>query len=309
MIYLYRREASQSAREVVNVLGGDLGMAARRARRFPHPIARRNPRPGDVVVAWGEAYQPPQAGIRVLNGRPIRNKFEDAQVLAAAGIPTIEVSRTRPVQAAPPPPPDLITPAQARLDEAKTALIRAVNMDQFDNVAGIVAHWGTARAGLHAARTAPPPVAPRQPHVDWVGRMNAHIGGNDLLTPPQRPDFYVKKENLVREYRVHSFRGQSIRAGIKVHRDDFPNPHPWVRSWDGGWRISYTDGAVRQAHRDLAHRAVQSLGLDFGAVDIGEKADGTLMILEVNRAPGAEGGTPLKYAEAIQRYLRGGDQT
>lgn len=302
MIYLYRRAASQSAREVVNTLEGQMGMAARRVRRWP-PV--RPTRPGDVLVCWGEAVPAPPNGMRVLNGAVIRNKYDDAMRLREAGVPTIEVSRTRPTQPPLPPPVDLVGPAEGRVREVKAELIRALNQDDTTLAerlwGGLNARW----ADLNRARHTIPPPQPARPVVEWVGRMNAHIGGNDLLHPPARPDFYVKKENVVREFRVHSFRGQSIRGGIKIHREGFQNPHAWVRSWDGGWRISYADGALRQAQRDLAHRGVQALGLDFGAVDIGEKADGTYFILEVNRAPGAEGGTPMKYAEAIQRYLRG----
>lgn len=302
MIYLYRRMASQSAREVVNTLEGEMGMAARRVRRWPPARPIRN---GDVLVSWGEAVPGQQAGLRVLNGAPIRNKYDDAIRLRDAGIATIEVSRTRPIQPPLPPPVDLVTPALARVQEVKAEFIRAINQDDTTLSerlwGGLNARW----ADLNRARHTIPPPQVRPPLAEWVGRMNAHIGGDDLLNPPARPDFYVKKENLVNEYRVHSFRGQSIRAGVKVHREEVPNPHGWVRSWDGGWRISYADGAVRQAQRDIAHRAVAALGLDFGAVDIGERADHTLMVLEVNRAPGAEGGTPMKYAEAISRYLRG----
>lgn len=144
----------------------------------------------------------------------------------------------------------------------------------------------------------------------WVGRTADHTGGLDLLRPPQVPDYYVRRENLVKEVRVHSFKGKSIRAGVKAVREgyqapngtalDVKNAHPWIRSWDGGWRISYSGEGIKNKHRDLAHAAVAALGLDFGAVDIGERSDGTLVVLEVNRAPGLEGGTIEAYAKAIR---------
>jgi glutathione synthase/RimK-type ligase-like ATP-grasp enzyme len=65
--------------------------------------------------------------------------------------------------------------------------------------------------------------------------------------------------------------------------------------------ISYE--GVSPAHRNLAKKAVESLGLTFGAVDIGRKADNSLIVLEVNRAPGLEGNTINAYANAIVRYL------
>lgn len=79
----------------------------------------------------------------------------------------------------------------------------------------------------------------------------------------------------------------------------------WIRSWDSGWRMVWQEGAVKQRHRDIAHQAVSALGLDFGAVDIGELADGTLLVLEVNRAPGIEGSTLEAYANAIEAWASG----
>jgi glutathione synthase/RimK-type ligase-like ATP-grasp enzyme len=134
------------------------------------------------------------------------------------------------------------------------------------------------------------------------------VGGNDLLRfeEAQRMgysiniDYWVKREHLTEEYRVHVFDGASIRAGVKIPRAGV-SPHEWIRSWDGGWMISYE--GVSNAHRNLAKKAVESLGLIFGAVDIGRKADGSLIVLEVNRAPGLEGNTINAYANAIVRYL------
>lgn len=139
----------------------------------------------------------------------------------------------------------------------------------------------------------------------WIPRSNSHQGGNDLRRPPTSPDFWVLREAIVREFRVHSFLGRAIRSVVKVPRENFRNPSDWIRSWDSGWRMIWQDGAVRQRHRDIAHQAVSALGLDFGAVDIGELADGTLIVLEVNRAPGIEGSTLEAYANAIEGWASG----
>lgn len=143
----------------------------------------------------------------------------------------------------------------------------------------------------------------------FVGRLNDHEGGNDLLRPPTSPDFWVRMEPIVKEYRIHSFCGKSIRAGVKVHRDGFPNPNPKIRSFDAGWKIMYDGFDSTSKMRGLAHKAVKVLGLDFGAVDIGEKADGSLMVLEVNRAPGIEGGSIAAYVRNIKGWIDQGGLT
>jgi hypothetical protein len=157
------------------------------------------------------------------------------------------------------------------------------------------------------------PAVAAQANGEWVGRTNNHTGGADLLTPTTAPDYFVKKETFVNEYRIHSFLGRSIRGGRKGLRDGFSldgangtrRASNWVRSWDGGWKINYDGETVKQKHRDIAHDAVRALGLDFGAVDIGERQDGSLVVLEVNRAPGLEGGTITVYSNAVTNWANG----
>jgi hypothetical protein len=137
------------------------------------------------------------------------------------------------------------------------------------------------------------------PGAGRIGRRHGHVGGNDLLTVQPRYDYWTQKLNLVQEVRVHVFNGVSIRAGVKVPRIGM-TPHPWVRSYDGGWMIQYGHPNVRQVHRDVAKNAIKALDLDFGAVDIGVTDAGRIAVLEVNLAPGIEGGT----VEAYARHIR-----
>lgn len=153
----------------------------------------------------------------------------------------------------------------------------------------------------------------------WVPRSRHHQGGADLLGLDDHAHYWVVKENFTREFRIHSFDGSSIRAGVKVPREGFvsvpegqawqPNSnmiHPWVRSFDGGWRIKYDGFQSTPKLRALAHGAVKALGLTFGAVDIAEVGDGLgLKVLEVNSAPGIEGGTLAAYVRKINSWLEG----
>src|SRR5687768_2896133 len=91
-IYVLRTQPSNSARALVEALGG------RRLRERSH----WRPTANDTVISWGESYT--GAG-RVLNGAPIRNKLQDALVLAREGVPTIQVSQTRPPEPVAPAPP------------------------------------------------------------------------------------------------------------------------------------------------------------------------------------------------------------
>lgn len=151
--------------------------------------------------------------------------------------------------------------------------------------------------------------------INALGRMNNHMGGNDLLEPSENPDYYSVKLDIVEEYRIHSFAGRSIRAGRKVlapnlaivSENEFEvgvNAHPWIRSYDGGWRIDYSGFKSTPKMRTLASNAVKALGLTFGAVDIAQLRSGALYVLECNRAPGIEGNTIDSYVRAINRWIK-----
>lgn len=291
-LYIYRREPSSGARDLAEALD------AHRYRAINRPIERKA-RAGDQIVCWGEAL-PNLAGVRILNGAAIRNKFTDAEVLRAAGVPTITVSGSRPTdtvaETTPPPIWAEVVDAASALAELNFGRTRPIR----DGVTSLITKLSALNTEL--GRTLPP-------SATWLARTFNHVGGADLLSPPTVANYYSRKEEFAREYRIHSFLGKSIRAGIKAPRDGYGPTgialHPWIRSWDGGWRIKYDGVSSKRRHRELAHAAVAALGLQFGAVDIGEKADGSLIVLECNRAPGVENGTVESYAAAIQRWADG----
>lgn len=302
MIYVFRDQPSISAKLLAEAIDGI------RLRR-PENLTRRA-KERDKVVMWG-ACVPNTKGLQ-LNNIPLQNKYEDAIRLKTARIKTIEVAKTKPAPLPLTAPPDPLVPIW---DDAQDA---AEAFSQLALTRHVVAQTGVKElldklAKVKAGMLVPAPAAPPpQTQGEWLGRRFHHVGGNDLLRPPTTPDFYVRKEALVNEYRVHSFLGRSIRAGKKVARtpqSETPftgTPHAWVRSFDAGWQLSYADDAgIKQKHRDIAHAAVKALGLSFGAVDIGETAPGELIVLEVNRAPGVENGTVEAYARSIRRWATG----
>ena len=273
MVYVYRRKASESARDLAEAMT----VNCRRLTDLAKAHFGNGVRAGDTVICWGEQLAPIE-GVRILNGAVLTNKMQDAQRLRAAGVPTVEVSPIR--------PPDV--PANDSFDfrETNGRMTRA-------DVRALVTRLNTFLA------------TPVAVPITWLARRFNHQGGTDLLHPPAQPDYFSKRENLVTEYRIHLFNGKSLRAGTKVPRDA-GIPHDWIRSHDGGWKISYDGFASKKKQRAIAIAAVEALGLQFGAVHIGEKADGSLIVLEVNRAPGLEGNTTTAYAKAVQEWLAEG---
>jgi glutathione synthase/RimK-type ligase-like ATP-grasp enzyme len=97
------------------------------------------------------------------------------------------------------------------------------------------------------------------------------------------------------EYRVHIFKGRSIRISEKEFyiNEDGKRDYTTVRP----------TGRTRHV-REAAKKAVDALGLDFGAVDI-LATDDDCWVLEVNTAPGLGGSTPRVYVEAFRRWETG----
>lgn len=145
-------------------------------------------------------------------------------------------------------------------------------------------------------------VSPRPLDGLWLPRVANHVGGRDLLHPG-RADYFVRKEEIANEYRVHVFKHGddyvSIRTGRKAPMEGV-GAHEWIRSREGGWHLVYDGHGVKDVHRAPAKAAVKALGLDFAAVDVAERPDGSVFVLEVNRAPGLEAKTAEVYARHIE---------
>lgn len=109
-----------------------------------------------------------------------------------------------------------------------------------------------------------------------------------------------------REWRVHIFEGVITYVQKKIRRNgyrDDPNYREDIRNHHTGWVYSnaFSDTPNDQVLIQ-AHKAVQSLGLNFGAVDLISKGD-EAWVLEVNTAPGLTGTTLETYQHNFLQYV------
>lgn len=118
---------------------------------------------------------------------------------------------------------------------------------------------------------------------------------------------YTKMIRNSREYRVHVFQGNIIDVQQKKRRnresEDVERISGGIKNISNGWvfcRENLTE--YPQKMLDESIKAVNVLGLDFGAVDVLVK-NGEVSILEVNTAVGMEGTTLLKYVTEIKKLL------
>lgn len=123
---------------------------------------------------------------------------------------------------------------------------------------------------------------------------------NDLVRAPLYTQ-YIKKVN---EFRLHVFGDQVFFIQRKARKKEVPdNEVNWqVRNHANGFIFAHQGVDVPEGHKELAVKAVKSLGLDFGAVDLIETKKGEAFVLEVNTACGLEGTTLEKYCEQFQQF-------
>jgi glutathione synthase/RimK-type ligase-like ATP-grasp enzyme len=112
---------------------------------------------------------------------------------------------------------------------------------------------------------------------------------------------YTKKKD---EYRIHVFGGEVVFQQRKARKKEVPDDQVnWqVRNLAGGF-IFANDGIVApEVVQEAARMAVQALGLDFGAADVGFK-DGEAVVYEVNTACGLQGKNLESYVNKFREYL------
>lgn len=116
---------------------------------------------------------------------------------------------------------------------------------------------------------------------------------------------YIRKDS---EYRVHVAFGQPIFAQLKLRQREAEqtNDQKLIRNHDNGWVFGPRPlEEIPDDVKQQAVKAVESLGLDFGAVDlvVGKK-DKLAYVLEVNTAPGIESpGLKQAYAKTFTERL------
>lgn len=124
----------------------------------------------------------------------------------------------------------------------------------------------------------------------------------DLVKAPLYTVYIPKKH----EYRYHVFMGKVIDVQRKARNKDIPDDKvDWkVRNHDNGF-IFMREGVVAdEVASSEAIKAVECLGLDFGAVDlIFNEKQGKYYVLEVNSAPGLTGTTLENYTKAFKGVL------
>lgn len=124
---------------------------------------------------------------------------------------------------------------------------------------------------------------------------------DELIDAP----LYTVKTKHKDEYRVHVFKGEAIDIQQKRKSFGRSTTSSGIRNHTNGWVYTRDNCNPPSDLVNASIKAVELLGLDFGAVDIGHRLrDNKFFVFEVNTAPGIEGTTLQRYANAIKNYYR-----
>lgn len=139
-------------------------------------------------------------------------------------------------------------------------------------------------------------------------KLTGHSGeGIEIFTSGEGPGglvaapLYTKYTKKKDEYRIHVFQGEVIFQQRKARKKDVPDEEVnWqVRNLAGGFIFANDNIQAPRCVCEAAVMAVQALGLDFGAADVGF-SNNKASVYEVNTACGLMGKTLEAYAEAIR---------
>lgn len=166
------------------------------------------------------------------------------------------------------------------------------------------------------------PDMPCQLVRDWINsghkvycrtQLSGH-GGNDIIIASTLDEvveapLYTCGVRADKEYRVHVFRGEVIdyvKKGRSRDSDEDNRPSHLIRNYSQGWVFIRENIELPEVVIQESLKAVEALGLDFGAVDIAT-VKGTnntkAVVYEVNTACGIQGTTLTSYVSAIRRWL------
>lgn len=153
---------------------------------------------------------------------------------------------------------------------------------------------------------------------DWINNshtvycrrfLNSHSGNGiviaDRVDQLIKAPLYTVKTKHKDEYRVHVFKGEAIDIQQKRKSFGRSTTSSGIRNHTNGWVYTRDNCNPPSDLVNASIKAVELLGLDFGAVDIGHRLrDNKFFVFEVNTAPGIEGTTLQHYAKAIKNYYR-----
>jgi len=266
------------------------GLETKRVR----PDGRYRYRRGDVIINWGNSHAPewetPESASNTLNEPEAvlmaANKIETFNRLSAYDVPTLDFTTSQ-------------GEAQEWLSGGDTVYVRGV----------VNGHSGE---GIQVLKT-PESDTELEQIAQRLTNLNSRFSFIANMILDERQDLavpyaplYTKGKNNNGEYRVHVAFGEVIDYRKKSRRDGDPaqEGQSEIRTLGNGWVFRQSNLTRLERVEELAKRAIEALGLDFGAVDILKDENGDVFVVEVNTACAMDDETLDNYLTAFKKYAR-----
>jgi len=134
------------------------------------------------------------------------------------------------------------------------------------------------------------------------GNSGAGITLVDNLEDSIAAPLYTKYVKKRKEYRVHVFDGEIIDYSCKMLREGSEGNNFQIRNYENGWIFGRDGVELPEDVITQSLQAVEDLGLDFGAVDVGFRNE-EATVYEVNTSPGLQGATLESYLTAFRDVI------
>ena len=188
--------------------------------------------------------------------------------------------------------PQTLNPAEAIRRTGKLTAFRlmqdaGVSIPEFTTNQHEAREWGTRYLG----RTT----------NDRAGRGITVYGAGDA---PLHHPLYVRFIPNDREYRLHVVRGVVVSTQRKYLERPELDDGGIIKNHDHGYVFKTPERELHDSRKQAAIKAVEALGLDFGAVDLIVDQEGKEYVLEVNSAPALSPKRIEQYVEALRPLLQ-----
>ncbi len=159
---------------------------------------------------------------------------------------------------------------------------------------------------------------PREDNL-WVARteLYGHSGDGIVVDVPSElpaAPLYTEYIEKTKEYRAIVVDGKVVDFKQKKKRNKVSEDNPEGFEGEHDEHVWNLDGGYIFARNSISHpeeadiqsiKAMEALGLIYGAVDLIENSDGEIFVLEINTAFGLEGETINLVGDALNEYVRG----
>lgn len=142
---------------------------------------------------------------------------------------------------------------------------------------------------------------------DVLARSRRGFGGTDIQVCGHNPcvgaEWFSTFIPNDREYRVHVVAGHVIRVVRKYLERPDQRRSEYVKNHANGYVFKTPSKKLNRGRTEASVKAVEALGLDFGAVDLVVDHEGLEYVLEVNTAPACSPKTLQAYAFQLAKLI------